>query len=1376
MGKRATSAAKSHLSTAASATKEMSFFEKYDLITQSGYFDGDFYLKQNPDAAKSGVDPVLHYLEKGGVEGRDPHPDFDTAFYQEQCNERGIQAPVALVHFLLEGRGLGLSPNRHSAHDDEESQRWTIDSLIEAGLFDWTFYNAAYGQKFPDAVSACRHFLVEGYKEGKRPNLYFDPTWYLQKHADVAAAGAQPLVHYYSNGDAEGRTPSLIFDSRWYREHYGISDGENTLSHYLAHRRGGAVSPIPDFDIDYYLSNNKDVREAKIDAFEHFFSWGYKEGRNPSAKFNIRYYVNRYLAGSLDKNPFIHYLEHKHEIGVHGAPPDDEVAVHRSIRSNAKPAADFEEFKPIPVSAPKRAKVLAYYLPQFHAFPENDEWWGKGFTEWTNIARGVPRYRGHFQPRIPRDLGFYTLDSLDTLRKQVALAKGGGVHGFVFYYYWFNGKRLMEKPVDQFLDDKSIDMPFALMWANENWTRRWDGDEHEVLIKQDYDPDDDERLIGDFVRHFSDKRYIRVNGRPLLMIYRPGIIPDSRQAIARWRTVFREKFGENPIMVMAQAFNDMDPAVHGLDGAIEFPPHKLTVNMRTINQGVQYLDMDFTGQIYSYDDVVKRSVDEPMPSFPLIKTAVPSWDNDARRQGTGLILDGSSPAKYEAWLSHLIRKAEQSPFFGERFVCVNAWNEWCEAAYLEPDLHYGSAYLNATSRAVSGVIAKSDQYKVLLVGHDAFPSGAQHLLINIGRRLLSDFNIPIEFLLLSGGKMEKDYREIAPVTVLGTGSDLEAEIEAFKQRGFLNAIVNTTASAHILPYLRAHGIESICLVHELPRIIREKHLQTGAKAALELSRYAVFASNVVRDQVAEEIVVDVNDDRMLIIPQGMYKQLRQAPDEVAAIREELGIKNGEKLVVNMGYADLRKGFDLFMQLWRQLNANGQRVHFCWIGDMDPQLKDWTSVEVKDAKDAGTFHMPGYRSDVDAFLYAADAFALTSREDPFPTVVHEALTAGLPVFAFDKTGGMPEFLKQHGMGTVVPHCDVNAMGKALAADFAKQVVPSEVARRKTFVDTHLNFGDYVRRLVALTFPHLASVSVAVPNYNYARFMPERLGSVFQQSYPVTEVIVLDDCSTDDSLEVIPRIAKEWKRRIRLLANETNAGSVFAQWRKAAERAHGEFLWIAEADDQSDPSFVAALIEAMQNDPNIVLGFTDSKTINSDGSPLWENYKGYYAQLAPGTLSQSGVFDGKDFVKKFLSVRNLILNVSSVVWRREALLKALNACQAELRDFRMAGDWRLYIEALAQPKARVAYISDPLNVHRRHAESVTHALKADQHVAEIVRCHELVAKKLDLPARLRAEQSSYVETVRKQLSGSALAEAATSAKPAKARKTKAAGTSR
>ena len=158
---------------------------------------------------------------------------------------------------------------------------------------------------------------------------------------------------------------------------------------------------------------------------------------------------------------------------------------------------------------------------------------GKGFTEWTNISRGVPRFKGHYQPRIPRDLGFYSLTDEETFRSQIRMALAGGVHGFVFYYYWFDGKRLMEQPVERFLADPDAEMPFCLMWANENWTRRWDGEESEVLITQNYRVVDDVKMTADFARHFADPRYIRLQGRPLLMIYRPAL---SRMPRPRWHT------------------------------------------------------------------------------------------------------------------------------------------------------------------------------------------------------------------------------------------------------------------------------------------------------------------------------------------------------------------------------------------------------------------------------------------------------------------------------------------------------------------------------------------------------------------------------------------------------------------------------------------------------------------------------------------------------------------------------------------------------------------------------------------------------------------------------------------------------------------------
>ena len=249
-----------------------------------------------------------------------------------------------------------------------------------------------------------------------------------------------------------------------------------------------------------------------------------------------------------------------------------------------------------------------------------------------------------------------------------------------------------------------------------------------------------------------------------------------------------------------------------------------------------------------------------------------------------------------------------------------------------------------------------------------------------------------------------------------------------------------------------------------------------------------------------------------------------------------------------------------------------------------------------------------------------------------------------------------------------------MAAAIIDALAKETLDQRERRRIQFT-SRFAFKPYVERLLHLAIPDLPAVSVAVPNYNYAHCIPERLASIFHQSHPVHEVIVLDDCSSDDSLNVIAKIAAEWDREIRLVPNETNSGSVFAQWRKAAELATGEFVWIAEADDLSERDFLARVLPTMAADPSVQFAFTDSRTINSDGSPQWHSYKPYYATVEADALARSDVFEGATFARRLLSVRNLILNASAVVWRRDALLRCLDACREDLATLRMAGDWRV-----------------------------------------------------------------------------------------------------
>lgn len=344
-------------------------------------------------------------------------------------------------------------------------------------------------------------------------------------------------------------------------------------------------------------------------------------------------------------------------------------------------------------------KPIAFYLPQYHCIPENDEWWGEGFTEWTNVRKGKPLFEGHYQPHVPGELGYYNLVEDKTIQyKQIELAKEYGVYGFCYYYYWFNGKRLLEKPLDNLLQDKGLDFPFCICWANETWSRRWDGQEKEVLIKQEHNQETDVKFINDVIPILKDPRYIRVNGAPILLIYRAELFPDLSSTIKKWKEICKENGIEDLHVSLVQSFGLTDPTIYGGDSAVEFPPHGIITG--EISKSMPNLVKDFCGNIYDYRDVVARYVNKSPDHYKQFRGTMLSWDNTARRGSCSNVFNYANPEEYRKWLTGIIDYTTNYNDESEQFVFINAWNEWAEGTHLEPDEKYGTEYLEATEKSL----------------------------------------------------------------------------------------------------------------------------------------------------------------------------------------------------------------------------------------------------------------------------------------------------------------------------------------------------------------------------------------------------------------------------------------------------------------------------------------------------------------------------------------------------------------------------------------------------------------------------------------------------------------------------------------------------
>jgi len=369
-----------------------------------------------------------------------------------------------------------------------------------------------------------------------------------------------------------------------------------------------------------------------------------------------------------------------------------------------------------------KARAIAFYLPQFHPIPENDEWWGRGFTEWTNVTKAKPLFKGHYQPRLPADLGFYDLRIPEVREAQAKMATDYGIEGFCYWHYWFgNGKKLLERPINEILESGKPDFPFCLAWANGSWTGIWHGNPKTVLLEQAYPGKQD---YTDYFHYlltaFQDDRYIKVDGKPLFCINEPGDIPD----LIAFTDLFRElalKNGLKGLYIVANTgYDDWNPLAHGCDAVNlvlvgnlyrGLPPVKNLISRKFKNQLIKKAWLTKTYrkisnkpiQTYQYEDVIPFLTSKKQFDYDFYPCVIPNWDNSARSGINAMIFHHSTPELFEIHLNNALNLVKDNPG-DKKIIFIKSWNEWAEGNHLEPDHKFGMQYLDVVKRTLSAPV------------------------------------------------------------------------------------------------------------------------------------------------------------------------------------------------------------------------------------------------------------------------------------------------------------------------------------------------------------------------------------------------------------------------------------------------------------------------------------------------------------------------------------------------------------------------------------------------------------------------------------------------------------------------------------------------
>jgi glycosyltransferase involved in cell wall biosynthesis len=994
----------------------------------------------------------------------------------------------------------------------------------------------------------------------------------------------------------------------------------------------------------------------------------------------------------------------------------------------------------------KTVEPYAIYFPSFHALKENNKTFYEGYHDMINLIQ-AKKENVYLETPLKNYLGYYNLlNDHGIIEKQILLAKANGFKGFGIYYYWFShnsvtgNNMLMKGVIDKFFQKDLDDFDVFFIYANESWSENPAFNQHsnEYIIKNEYAEKDIIKNFENLLPYFKHKNYKKVDNKPVLFIHHPWEM--TKEEFRHFCALGEDILKKNGFAGLELVVNSMQENCEECKNYSQHPNYKSPGNFTGIEEGIRFIDY-------------KKYVDDYLLTVPFqtrnIQTVFYNFDNSVRyfnHKNKKVLITKTKNNNLEYFKKFLNFQLStyDSPDKAGKIFLLNSWNEWGEQMGIEPSSESGFKLLDIFNEVILERVKKietSEKKKIIYVGHDAGFYGAQLLSLSIVKELRERFKFDVHFILKSGGPLEEEYKKFATVYNLAecyqTDEKKHDLIRRLESNGADHAIVNTVVCGDILGMLHDEGVKTVSLVHELPGVIKQYGQEKNAKTIASKADQIVFPSTYVKEKFRE--VTFFSNEKTNIRPQGLireniYKQnIEEARTE---LRKKLNIDGDALVVLGVGSGIKRKGVDLFVDVAKKLvNHN---IHFVWVGDLLPEMKK--KIMLLSLKNVTFINTT---PEISMYYAGADIYLMTSREDPFPCVVIESMSVGVPVVGFRDAGGFVDIITEK-TGILVPYLDTTAMASALELLENNDAIRKELGEgsRKMMAERFV-FKDYIYFLLNSLGINYKKVSAIVPNYNYANYLTDRFDSILFQTYPLYELIILDDASTDQSVSVIRDYRKNADfKDIKTILNKTNSGSVFRQWAKGIQESSGDFLWIAEADDLSSPYFLENVMKGFDNS-QAVLSYSQSEVIDEKGEKSAPNYLEYTSDVDDNKWNIGYVRSGTQEIIDSLAIKNTIPNVSAVVFKKVDVSSILE----KLTNFSVAGDWFFYVWLLQ--RGDIAYTQKALNIHRRHSNSVTTALNKKKHFEEIVYMQDYIAELMKLEKQNVDKAKKYRKKIREYL---------------------------